>query len=121
VVKLPEVIGILSTIAGIITSLGVIIGAFFTVSKWGKRKVSNWFSHVLNDVLEEKLEPVKRVGRRTLREDIENTCEKYRSQGFITPDEHRELTKAKEDYVAINGNGSIVCIVNGTLSLPIKG
>ena len=117
---MADILCIFNTTAGLITSVGVIIGAFIAISKWGKRKVSKWFSCVLNDAFEEKLEPVKRVSRRTLRTDIENLCEKYNDKGFITIEEHRELTEAKEDYIGIKGNGSTLCIVNGILSLPIR-
>jgi len=119
--NLQDILSIFNLIAGLITSAGVIIGAFIAVSKWGKRKVSKWFSTILNDTFEEKLEPIKKVARRTLRTDIENMCEKYNDRGSITIDEHRELTEAKEDYTGVKGNGSTLRIVNCILSLPIKG
>jgi hypothetical protein len=117
---MQDTINIFNTIAGLITSLGVIVGSFIAVSKWGKRKISKWFSNILNDVFEEKLEPIKKVSRRTLRTDIENMCEKYNDRGSITIDEHRELTQAKEDYAGVKGNGSTLCIVNEILSLPVN-
>lgn len=118
---MQDIISVLGIIAGGIMSLEVILGTFVAVSKWGRKRFSNWFSKIIKDSLNESLEPIKKVSRRTLRIDIENMCEKYRNRGSITIDEHRELTEAKEEYVAVNGNGSTVCIVNGTLSLPVKG
>jgi len=118
--RLQDILSIFNTTAGLITSVGVIVGAFIALSKWGKRKVSKWFSCILNEAFEEKLEPVKKASRRTLRTDIQHMCEKYNDKGSITIEEHRELTEAKDDYVGIKGNGSTLCIVNSILSLPIR-
>jgi len=118
---LQDVMDVLAKIAAIITSISVIGVFFISVTKWGKRLIANWFNNVFKLILEKELEPIRKATKRTLRNDIENMCEKCRDKQYITPDEYKDITEANEEYVAVKGNGYTCGLVKNALSLPIKG
>lgn len=109
---MQEFIKTLDTIANIITPLLIILGLITSVSKRGKKVISDWFKKIT--------EPQTKATLCVLRSNVRNMCMIFICKGYLTKDEWEDLTEASEAYDGLGGNSYTHRLVERALALPIK-